>query len=379
MGVLGGGAVILHAGDQWPTATILVLLGVAAGVATALLSRRALKREGERVRARTLAEIPPPPLSVEGLDQLCVQVLPIWRRQVDTARHQTEEAITGLTGRFSGIYDRLESTMTLSGEAAGGLSGSGSLVETLAESRRELSDVVASLRTALEAKGEMLGHIQELAAFTSELREMAAAVAKIADQTNLLALNAAIEAARAGEAGRGFAIVADEVRNLSAMSGDTGKQIAERVKSINQAIMLAQNTAARYAEEDAQLVQGAEHAIHSVVDKFERGADGLSGSAEMLREVGAAVQGEIAEVLVGLQFQDRVSQILVQATGDMERLASHLEEVLEQQELGHRAQAIDAGHWLQELCRTYTTAEQMDNHHGGAAADAQDNTEITFF
>ncbi|EGV32840.1 methyl-accepting chemotaxis sensory transducer [Thiorhodococcus drewsii AZ1] len=381
IGLVGGGAVLTHASGQWMTVVLVIALGVAGGVVTAILARGELERMRERTKAATLAEIPPSPPCIEGLDQLCSEVLPIWRRQVETARDQTEEAITGLTQRFSGIYDRLESSMTLSGQTAGGLAGDGegSLVETLAESRRELAEVVANLRTALQAKDEMLGRIQELATFTSELRDMASAVAKIADQTNLLALNAAIEAARAGEAGRGFAIVADEVRNLSSISGNTGKQIADRVKSINQAILLAQNTAARYAEQDAQLVQGAEQAINGVVDKFEQGADGLAGSAALLREVGAAIQNEIAEVLVGLQFQDRVTQILGQATGDMARLGLRLDEVQEQRARGERGLSIDAADWLDELCRTYTTAEQMDNHHGADNSASNASAEITFF
>ena len=173
-------------------------------------------------------------------------------------------------------------------------------------------------------------------------------------------------------------MVADEVRKLSGLSGETGKKISARVQAISKAIMETKQTAEHHSEQDARLVQGAERTIHVVVDDFQRGADGLSGSAEVLRSEGSAIQGEIAQVLVALQFQDRVSQILQQATGDMERLAVHLEETQARHASGVKAQAKDASVWLDELCRTYTTSEQMDNHQG-VQAQARGGSEITFF
>lgn len=315
---------------------------------------------------------------LQGQQAFGADVAPVWSAQIEASRSQMESAIAALSERFAGIVGKLSQTLHQS-------SGSGDAVAAAvyAESQTQLQDVVDSLRDAMHGKAEMLARIQSLQGFIGELREMADGVSRIAQQTNLLAINATIEAAHAGDRGRGFAQVAQEVRSLSSLSGETGRLITGKIAEISATIEQTCLAAQASAEQEKQVLADSEGRIRGVLDQFQGLTASLADSADYLRHESREIQGEVNEALVQLQFQDRVSQILGHVRDNISKLPSVMDEHASTcQSSGLRP--LTSAVLLQELESTYAMASERLIHASGghkatAPAAAQAQEEITFF
>lgn len=366
LGLAGAAAGLAFGAGAWPWVAAVALLGAGAWLDHHHAARaRQARLDTERYLA--------------GSGQLGRQLMPVWSGHIETSRLQMESAISALSERFAGIVDRLDHAMKASDSAAGADHDSGGMAAMFASSQQELQAVLASLRQATESNNAMRGDVQGLSRFIEELRQMATDVAKIAAQTNLLAINAAIEAAHAGESGRSFSVLAQEVRKLSAESGETGRRMAEKVSVVADAIAQARESAEASASREAASISGCESSINSVLDGFRGVTEALAESADVLKRESLGIQADVCEALVQLQFQDRVSQVMTHVRQNIDMLPEHLAQGSETYEREGRLVPLDVPGLLAELEKTYAMAEERSTHGGGGSAGAPKNEEITFF
>ncbi|WP_425311404.1 methyl-accepting chemotaxis protein [Methylomonas methanica] len=156
----------------------------------------------------------------------------------------------------------------------------------------------------------MVGVINDVGSNMARVEKLLVDVQKIADQTNLLALNAAIEAARAGEAGRGFAVVADEVRNLSKNSDKFSEEIKVVVNASKNNIHQAQSIIETMASKDMNIALSSKEKIDDMMSAITLINTKVSNSIVEVSRLTDNVEITVNDAVRGLQFEDMCRQLI---------------------------------------------------------------------
>ncbi len=246
----------------------------------------------------------------------------------------TQEQSSQARDVVSGVEEMAKTIMANSQHAAEAAQVANKAKEAAEQGGGVVDESVSGMRRIAEVVKQSAQTVQALGASSDQIGEIIGVIDDIADQTNLLALNAAIEAARAGEQGRGFAVVADEVRKLAERTTKATKEIAQMIRKIQvdtRGAVSAMEEGTKQADEGirlgdkagkslreivgiSQLLTGKVTQIAAATEQQSRASQQISQNVEAI----SLVTGETAEG----------TQQIARSVGDLMTLAGKLRELL---------------------------------------------------
>ncbi|MEI7611549.1 MAG: methyl-accepting chemotaxis protein [Betaproteobacteria bacterium] len=251
--------------------------------------------------------------------------------QVATASHQQSEAssnmaatVEEMTVSINHVGDRAVEANRISSES-GQLAISGARI--IGQTVSDIQEIATTVHEAAELIHGLEQHSQEISNVVAVIRE-------VADQTNLLALNAAIEAARAGEQGRGFAVVADEVRKLAERTSISTKEIATTIETIrtgaSNAVISMQGVVSKVAK-GVERAKEANSAISQIGEGSSKAVGMVEEITEAIREQGAATNNIAMQVERIAQMSEESSAAAgnsAQIAQELDRLATGMHHIV---------------------------------------------------
>lgn len=296
-------------------------------------------------------------------------------------------AIETLTTAFNGMNEQTsrQISLTLSVTTGGGADPR-QFDEFVANTSGVMQKVVDSVVTNSKLGMELVELTDSIAKSTQSVQGILSEIGAIAKQTNLLALNAAIEAARAGEAGRGFAVVADEVRDLSARTTTFSQQIKALMQNMEGAVRQTELAIQTMAGQDMTFALESKGNVEEIIHTMEDQNRGRLAAIGELASSAHGVEQQVNQAIMALQFQDMVSQLI----GHVDKRISAIDAVMSHlgglaRTLKDDANSADTRSALDQLAReTQHVASSLatmtvTTHHNPVAQRAMSDGDVELF
>lgn len=307
-------------------------------------------------------------------------ILPVLSRQLRDTSDEMCSEVGRICEQFQTMAGQARESVAVVSELVGGKASERNVGNIIQDCRAMMTGLIDRIEAGGTLYRQAIGQMETVSVSVEKIFGILEEVDKTSFGNKLVALNAKIEAVHLGDRGAGFEVVAEQISQQAARSSELTEEVSSILKSLTSTMATATTELKRLAEIDRQEAENSRLAVEEALQSLESASSKMEGALDKAGGASSQLVEAIHKAIMGLQFQDRLSQRIGHVVDSLDAMADALSAstgMVDDPELNHRAEEVRAA-----LLTSYTMESERtahDSHAAEADTSATEGGDVELF